>query len=240
LGDPRGLIAASEERADVVEGVGGLAGGAQRACVERPGRADPGLESHPLGYTTFENAVRFVPTERDRLSYILVGLKSDADPDAVAARIGGIPGLAAHRPDELRWASVNYILRETGIGVNFGTTVALGLVVGLVITTATLYQFASDNLRHFAVLKAIGATRALLVRMILLQAMLVGAVGFGIGVGAASLFSVWGRDPQTRLTTFFPWQLLAGAFVAMLLCVSLGSLLSLRRVLTVEPAAVFQ
>jgi putative ABC transport system permease protein len=212
----------------------------RRAVVVGFCRARLGFESNALIYTTYNNALSFVPTGRDRLSFMMVGVKDGAEREAVAERINNIAGIAAFTPEQMRWRTIMFILKETGIGINFGITVSLGFIVGLVVAAATFYQFTLENLRYFAVLKAMGAKHWMLVKMILLQAMSVGLIGYGIGVGAAGVFSLFGRTPGSELATFFPWQLMVGALVAMIICVSAGSLLSLRRVLALEPAIVFK
>jgi len=44
----------------------------------------------------------------------------------------------------------------------------------------------------------------------------------------------------TRLAFFMHWTILAGTLVAVLLIVALASLLSIRKVLVLEPAVVFR
>jgi len=212
----------------------------RRAVVVGFCRAKAGFDSPAVMYSSYANAVRFVPLGRKTLTYILVGVKPDAGVHDVQRRIGEIPGLAAFTTDELRWLTVGFIMRETGIGINFGITVLLGFIVGIVVAGAIFYQFTLDNLRSFAVLKALGARRATLIGMQLLQAMVVGFMGLGLGVGLASLFALAGRRPGAELAVYFPWPLLLGAFGAMLVCVFAGSLLSLQRVLRLEPAVVFK
>lgn len=212
----------------------------RRAVVVGFCRAMSGFDSPAVVYTAYETGLGFVPLGRNAMTYILVGVKPDADLRAVQARIGELPDLAAYTPEELRMLTVGFIMRETGIGINFGITVLLGFIVGLVVSAAIFYQFTLENLRNFAVLKAMGARSPALIGMILLQAITVGLVGFGFGVGATGLFTLAGRRPGTELASYFPWQLMVGSLVAMILCVSIGSLLSLSRVLRLEPAVVFK
>ena len=61
------------------------------------------------------------------------------------------------------------MLKNTGIGINFGTTILLGFVVGMAIAGQTFYLFTVEDLRHFGALKAMGASTARLARMILSQ-----------------------------------------------------------------------
>lgn len=212
----------------------------RRAVVVGFCRAKLGFESNALIYTSYDNAITFTPVARDRLSFILVGVKPGQDHQAVADAIHAGTGLGAYTQAEMKRRTITYILKATGIGINFGLTVLLGFIVGLVVVAATFHEFTLENLRHFAVLKAMGAGNGTLVRMVLLQAVLIGAIGFGIGTGLAALFSLPGRKPGAELAAYFPWQLLVATLVAMLLCVSAGSLLSLRRVIRLEPAVVFK
>lgn len=212
----------------------------RRALIVGFCRAKSGFESNATLYTTYDNALRFTPTGRKSMSFILAKAKPGHDPKDVAKAIGKLPDLGAFTPQEMRMRTVWFILKETGIGINFGITVLLGFFVGLVVSAATFYQFTLENLRHFAVLKAIGARTSTLVKMILLQALTVGLIGYGIGVGLAGAFSLTSRRPGAELAVYFPWQLMVVSLAAMILTVSVGSLLSLRRVISLEPAIVFK
>ena len=102
--------------------------------------------------------------------------------------------------------TINYYLKYTGIPINFGITALLGFLVGTAIAGQTFYNFTIENLKQFGALKAMGATNLRIVGMILLQATVVGLLGYGIGVGLAALFG-W-RIQGTELAFFTPWQLL--------------------------------
>ena len=83
-----------------------------------------------------------------------------------------------------------------------------------------------------------GAPDGLLLRMIALQAVLVGLVGYGLGVGLASLFGFATRNSE--LAFLLPWELLgftAGAIV--LICVG-SAVFSMWKVVRLEPAVVFK
>jgi putative ABC transport system permease protein len=75
--------------------------------------------------------------------------------------------------------------------------------------------------------------------MVLAQAVQVGLVGYGVGVGLAALFGQAVRG-GLRLSFFMPWQVLAITAAAVFLIVLLASLLSIRKVLVVDPAIVFR
>jgi putative ABC transport system permease protein len=75
--------------------------------------------------------------------------------------------------------------------------------------------------------------------MVLGQGMQVGVVGYGLGVGFASIFGWFVKD-ASRLAFFMPWQVLALTAVAVFVIVLVASLLSICKVLIVEPAIVFR
>lgn len=212
----------------------------RRAVVVGFCLARRGFEGNALVYTTLENAYNFVPAGRKKISYILVKARDGQDIPELVSRIDALEGLKALTRKEFAMRTSLWVLRETGIGINFSITVVLGFIVGLVVSASILYQFTSDNIRHFAVFKAMGASRRRLVGMVVTQALTVGLIGYGIGVGIAGAFGLIGRQPTAQLVAYFPWQLMAISFIAILICVTLGSLLSIRRVLAVEPGIVFR
>lgn len=212
----------------------------RRAVVVGFCRAKLGFDSNAMIYTTFDNARRFTPLGRDTIPIILVKVHDGRDPLAVARDIEQRSGLGAFTREQLIARSTRFILTQTGIGINFGTTVLLGFIVGLAVTAAIFYQFTIENLRHFAVFKAMGASNATLVRMVLLQAFTVGGIGICVGSGLAAAFSLLGRRPGAELAPYFPWPLFLLCVAGMFLCIGLGSLLSLRKVARLEPAVVFK
>ena len=57
---------------------------------------------------------------------------------------------------------MEFILLRTGIGLNFASTALLGFVVGVILASAAFYQFTTDNLPYFALLRAVGARTTLI------------------------------------------------------------------------------
>jgi putative ABC transport system permease protein len=76
--------------------------------------------------------------------------------------------------------------------------------------------------------------------MILLQAMLVGAIGFGLGAGLTAIFFTT-TDHITHLAGLhMTWTALLGTGAAVAVIVLAMSIISARRVLALEPAIVFR
>ena len=196
------------------------------------------FQSQPVIYTTYSRATTFAPRERKLLSFVLVKAKAGVDKNELCERITKATGLAAHTREGFKELTVRYFMKYTGIPINFGISVMLGFIVGTAIAGQTFYNFTLDNLRHFGALKAMGTSNGVLLRMILLQAMVVGLVGYGLGVGAAALFGAVSKN--TELAFLLPWWLLAiSAAAVTLICVA-SSLFSIRKVIALEPAIVFK
>ncbi|MGZ5000763.1 MAG: FtsX-like permease family protein, partial [Methylomonas sp.] len=209
-----------------------------RAIVVGISKVTRTFQAQPVLYTTYSRATIYAPRERKLLSFVLVKAKPDQDLATLTRRIHDITGLAAYTQDEFKTLTFNYFMKNTGIPINFGISVVLGFIVGAAIAGQTFYSFTLENIRQFGVLKAMGTSNRTLLRMILLQATLVGSIGYGLGVGLTSLFGYAMRN--TILAFKFPWQLLifSGAGVTAI-CV-FAALLSIRQVIKLEPAIVFR
>jgi len=206
------------------------------------GISDPGAPfvSLPVMHARYTEAVQFQGRERKQLSYVLAQPVAGVTPEELCARITKSTGLRARTTSEFRWDSVKYYLKNTGIPVNFGITITIALIVGTVVAGQTFYLFTVDNLRQFGTLKAMGVANAKLIGMILLQALLVGAIGFAIGTGMEALFvEIFIRKVATRGLVLL-WQSVALTGACIFFVVLLASLLSIRRVLVLEAAAVFR
>lgn len=193
----------------------------------------------PVVYTTYERALRYVPRERRTLSYVLAKAKDGLSPEDVTQRIREETGFGAFTDEQFGWKTIRWVLKNTGIGINFGTTILLGFIVGMAIAGQTFYLFTVENLRQFGALKAMGTSTATLARMILLQAYTVGLAGYGLGVGLASLFGQLAAHGG-GLPFAETWQLLALVLFALLAICTFSALISIVKLARLEPAIVFR
>lgn len=211
----------------------------RRAVVVGVCRASLTFQTLPLVYTRFSQAARFLPSEEKATSVILVQSGPDQAPEDVCRRIQEQTGLLALKQEEFAWRTIDHYLKRTGILINFGTTVLLGFFVGAAISGQAFYSFTLENLRQFGALKAMGTSNRRIVGMILLQAAVVGSIGYGLGVGLAALFGELSKG-HSKLVFFMPWEVLVGTGVAVVLVAMVASVFSIRRVLVLEPALVFR
>jgi putative ABC transport system permease protein len=209
-----------------------------RAVVAGICRVSRTFQSQPVVYTTYTRATTFAPRERKLLSFVLVKAKPGQDVQELCRRIEHVTGMEAQTGSEFKKTTYMYFMKYTGIPINFGIAVALGFLVGTAIAGQTFYNFTLDNLRHFGALKAMGAGNGMLLRMIILQALIVGLIGYGLGVGLAAMFGWMLRDSE--LAFMLPWQLLVVTGVAVTVICIFSSLISMWKVVKLEPAIVFK
>jgi putative ABC transport system permease protein len=196
------------------------------------------FQSNAVVYTTYSRAKNFIPQERKVLSYILAKTDSDHSPSQVAKTILDQTGLKARTSEQFKADTIDYYLKYTGIPINFGITAMLGFIVGTAIAGQTFYNFTLENLRQFGALKAMGATNLRIVGMILLQAAVVGLLGYGIGCGLGALFGVVTTGGELAFHTH-PITLPIVGVAIVFICI-LSSILCIRRVMVLEPAIVFR
>jgi putative ABC transport system permease protein len=214
----------------------------RRAVVVGIYRASQTFMTMPIIYTRFSQATLFVPpTPTGRLSpFVLAKAKPGVDPEVLARRIQTQTELKALTNEGFMQLTMYYYLGHTGIPLNFGTTVILAFLVGSAIAGQTFYLFTVENLKQFGTLKAMGMSDRRVVGMILIQGAVVGSIGYGVGVGLATVYGIFAQGAMPLLAFFLPWQVLLLTGAAMIVIVVLASLLSIRRVLVLEPAVVFQ
>lgn len=209
-----------------------------RAIVVGISKGSRTFQSQPNIYTTYSRAVTFAPRERKLLSFIFVKAMPGEDVYQLCARITERTGLAAYTGDQFKLLTINYFLKYTGIPINFGIAVSLGFLVGTLITGFMFYSFTIDNLKYLGTLKAMGTGDGKLMAMIMLQALTVGVIGFGLGVGIASFFGT--SMKETQLAFRLTWQLLFASGSAVVIICMLAAMLSVRKVIALEPAIVFK
>jgi putative ABC transport system permease protein len=192
----------------------------------------------PMVFMTYSRALTIAPGERRQLAYVLVKATPGSNLSEVCQRITATTGMAALTAEGFKRKTLDFIMKETGIPINFKISMVLGFLVGAVIAGQTFYNFTLDNLRHFGALKAMGASNTLLLRMVLMQALFVGMIGYGLGIGCASLFGylISGTELAFRLSAD---RLIFSAGVVMVIC-AFSAAISIMKVIKLEPAVVFR
>lgn len=209
-----------------------------RVKVAGIGEALPRFPPRPLMYTTFSKARQILLPERRRLTFVLAHAAADISSRELAVRITQQTGLRARSKadfiaDTVRW----YLINSEDVG-DMAAMLYLAMSVGFGVTGVMLYMFTYENLRQYAVLKAMGATPKTLTAMILAQAGMCALIGAGLGMGlcaiAGGLAAHYAGYPF-RMMWFTP--LIGGLMVIVVSLVAAA--ISARPVLKLNPAAVF-
>lgn len=196
----------------------------------------------PRVYTKRSRAVKMARETINPVSYVLVRSQSSASASEVAARITATTGFKARTHRDFAADTQNWILKYSGIAENFGITILMGVVIGVAIVGQTFYMFSLENLKQFATLKAIGIANSEILKMITVQAVFVSVMGYCIGIGAANVFFAI-SSPQLSgglRGMFMPLYIFIGSGVFIVIVTLLACLISVRKVLVVDPAIVFR
>jgi putative ABC transport system permease protein len=211
-----------------------------RAVLVGVCKASAPFTTLPILYTRYSQTGGYVPRERDLMTFVLARPEAGQDAQAVCDRIQAQTGRMALTRQQFFWKTIFYFLEWTGIPVNFGITIGLGFIIGVAIAGQTFYLFTVENLKQFGSLKAMGLSNLRLVGMILLQAVVVGAVGYSLGIGVTAIYFETTSHMTYLAGLHLYGEVMVGTAAAVLLIVVLASLLSIRRVLVLEPAVVFR
>ena len=117
---------------------------------------------------------------------------------------------------------------------------AISFIVGLSISGQTFYTFILENIQKFGALKAIGAKGRELVYMILFQATVTAFIGYGLGVGLASLIIMTAKLRMPDYAAQIAYRNLGFAFIMVVIIAGISSYVGVRKVLKIEPFDIFR
>lgn len=194
---------------------------------------------YPFVYTTYDRAIEFAPKTRRNLAFILVQPAQGIAPIELTHRIEKQTQLKALTDEDFFWSTIAWFFRNTGIPISFGTTILLGFIVGMAVSGQTFYTFILENLGNLGALKAMGASSALLYRMLLFQACLVGFIGYGIGLGLTAIFGFIvlkkGQPPF-----YMPYQVPLITLIMIIIICAVAAIIGIRKISRLEAAEVFR
>jgi putative ABC transport system permease protein len=199
-----------------------------------------GVDPHSPYYYVFANvddARGLTDFPQDRVTYVAVGTAPGERAEDVKARLEArIPDVLVKTRAELAAMEERYFLVRSPVGLVFGMGSLVAAFIGAAIVAVTLYSTAIDRARDYGTLKAIGARRRDILRLLLAQAWIFAAAGYVLGMGA--FFAV--RHHYPALPMVAPPKLVLGVAAAALASCTLASLAAIRRVLQLDPALVFR
>ena len=202
--------------------------------------ASPPFVNLPVIYARFSEALDMAGREPRQLSFILCKARPGVNEEDICRRINAATGLKSLTSGAFGRDTIWYYIRNTGIPINFGITISIALLVGALVSGQTFSLFILENMKYFGALKAIGVTSARIVGMIVMQALIVLAIGYSVGISLTALFFELTKDNlDLRGFRLLPEiMLLTGGLIFAVVLVA--TILSVRRVVVADPAVVFR
>jgi putative ABC transport system permease protein len=193
----------------------------------------------PYVFTSYENAAQYIGFGSEDAMYILIRLKPGFVPTEVKRVLQSrMPDVQVWTKGEFSRQARNYWLQQTGAGGTVVTSAVLGFIIGLLIASQTIYAVTMENIEEFATLKALGASRSYIARVVLIEAIVCGAVGCGLAAAIAGPIVHAASNAITWI--LMPAWLPFAVFVPGLVMSSTASLISVGKALVVDPAKVFR
>lgn len=188
----------------------------------------------PYVFCSYETARMACLYQPGECTYLLAKCRTPADAKRVVAQLGRYARMSAFEAEAFSLRSRLHWLFTTKAGIAVGFTALLGLLVGAVVTSQTLYAATAASQREFATLRAMGIPSWRLRLTVLVQALWVGFFGLLVS-GPLSLLLAAGADAIGTKVTLHPLVLLAAAAVTLVMALVSG-LAALRSFQGVDPA----
>jgi putative ABC transport system permease protein len=193
----------------------------------------------PYVFTSYMDGSRYMRLRPDETMFILVKVQPGFVIQTVEHELQArLPTVDVSTREEFSRRARLYWTSQTGAGGAILAAALMGFIIGLTLVSQAIYSTTMENIEEFATLKAIGATSAYIVRVIVVQAIMAGLVGYFLGV-LISIPMIRAAKPHIPWIST-PWWLPLAVFLPTLAMCALASILSVKAALTVEPAKVFR
>ena len=171
-------------------------------------------------------------------NYLLVRLKPGASGDATASEIEkAVPGTRVFSSAEFADA-IRQEMDETFLPV-ISLLVVIGFVVGVAVIGLTTYTATIERSREYGVIKAIGAPASYLYRVVAEQSLILGSIGFAVGLAATIVLARMLGNAVPEFVTDIRWYDVLGVLVAAMGMAGVSSYIPARRIGSIDPATVF-
>lgn len=166
-------------------------------------------------------------------TYLLARCRNPGDAETIATRLKNSPRVNVYTSDDFSIRSRWHWMTTTKAGLALAFTAALGLLVGAVVTSQTLYAATTASQREYATLRAMGIPRWRLKMSVIAQSFWVGLAGLITAAPVTIALSWVAATIGTRVR--LPWIIvLSAAGITMVMALASG-LLALRSLQQVDP-----
>lgn len=204
----------------------------RRAVVVGICKVTQSFYPQPIVFTSLSQFKIFTSNSNNIVSFIAAKSKPGENIQKIINEIDSHYMLNGLTTRELEWRMAKSFLK-TGILINFGLSVALGIIIGFSISGLIFYIMTLHNLSYYALIKALGGNERMIYQMISAQTVVVSVVGFLLGTGATM---IWGSlVKETTLAFLFPWQLLLFTGLIVLVIALFTAGLSINKIIKTDP-----
>lgn len=210
-----------------------------RANIDHEIEGFGGFLGVPSLFTSYRNAAHYLGFGPEDGMYILLRVgKEYSVVDVQQDLRRRLPEVDVLTREEFAHKSRMYWVIKTGAGSAILTAAVLGFLIGLVVVSQTIYANTMENIEEYATLKALGASRVFVARVVLSESLICGAAGSILGLFAVVPAMNYARSLIPWIQTLW-WLPLIVVGLSLLMC-SLASVASVRSALTVDPGRVFR
>jgi putative ABC transport system permease protein len=193
----------------------------------------------PYVFTSHGRAERFTMGSTGRTTFVVVKCLPNHRVEAVREWLEGrLPNFDVLTAQSFADMTRRYWLYGTGIGACIIFTAVLGLIVGFIMVSQTIYSSTMSKLAEYGTLKAMGMSNFALSRIVLTQALLLGLLSYGVGMGLAVPLAHCTASSNLNIDT--PIGLIALMLLVTLATCTAASVTSVLRVFRLPPASVFR
>lgn len=188
----------------------------------------------------------------DQATYVLAKCKDPTQAPVVVRRLSAEYGKQLRTSDgrdeedisiftsqQFSRRSKMHWVRHTKAGIALGYAALLGLLVGAVVTSQTLYAATAASVREFALLRAMGIPRRRIGTLVITQSFWVGLFGIAVGIPTAIAASRLAETSQV-VTIDLPPELLIGTAVITMTTAMVSGLIALRSLRLIEPGILLR
>jgi putative ABC transport system permease protein len=166
-------------------------------------------------------------------TFIVGRCANPADAEKVVARLRRYPQMIVYTRDELSFRSRIHWMTTTKAGLALAFTACLGLVVGAVVTSQTLYAATVAAQREYATLRAMGIPRWRLQISVVQQSFWVGLAGIIVALPITLALAWLAEFIGTRVR--LPWFISVPAMIVTMFMALASGLFALRSLQKVDP-----
>lgn len=199
----------------------------------------------PYLFSSVETARRNLRLPPGQTMYILAKCYDPQDAPLVVSKlkeryekIAGVASVPAFTKADFSYKTRMHWLTKTRAGIALGCAAALGLLVGAVVVSQTLYAATAASLREYAVLQALGIPRWRMGLSVLAQSFWIGVFGVALSIPTVYLLKAGGEYAGAKIILHRDIFVLAVSVTMTMALVS--GLAALRSLKMVEPATLLR